>query len=717
MRKWIIAGAILLVLVVLPALALVNLNALINRNKDYLLAQAEEALGRDVEVGDIGVTLWGGIGVRLKNFSLADDPSFSKEPFVRAADLQVNMKLLPLLRKELEVSRVILKRPAINVIKDQSGRFNFSTVGQDKEKRQRHREKEKLEVKKEPPEERAAPPALLVSLVDVDGGDVRYIDRVRGVDFRATQLDFTVKEISLDRPVGFDLEAALFGADKQNLKVKGRVGPFGPKADLDLLPVDADIELESVPLASLEKGIPGFKQSLPRGLDLGGSVGAKTHVSGVLGKEALPQIKGTINLSGVSARIPQLPQPITDVNAKIAFTGKSAELPESPFRVGKSQVRLAAKATSLAPLNLSYRLSSPELNLADLRAAPSGAKRPELLKNLTSEGSVAMRDGALSYRGDLNSPSGTIADGDYQDLQSSLSFAGQVATVESLSLKAFGGALKARGRYDVRETTPRFAAATTVQGMDLTQMFRALAPSAPQNLRGLLNMDLDITGSGKEWNVIQKTLLGQGKAEVVNGVLLDVNLAESVLSGATGIPGVVTLVPAEVRNKYPAIFASKNTEFKQMKGSAIIGDGKARTDDLVISAAEFETLGKGWFAFDRTVDFRALLVLSQPLSQDIVGRVKEMKNLANDQGRMEIPFNLSGKLPGAKPRPDLGHIARAMQKGALERGLDRLFRKKSPKGGEGSLPSQEQQPPVSQEKKKKSPAEEILRGLEGLFGR
>ncbi|MBI1993011.1 MAG: hypothetical protein HYS67_01060 [Deltaproteobacteria bacterium] len=93
MRKWIIGGAILLVLFVLPALALVNLNALINRNKDYLLARAEEALGRHVEVGDIGVTLWGGIGVRLKNFSLADDPSFSKEPFVRAADLQVNMKL------------------------------------------------------------------------------------------------------------------------------------------------------------------------------------------------------------------------------------------------------------------------------------------------------------------------------------------------------------------------------------------------------------------------------------------------------------------------------------------------------------------------------------------------------------------------------------------------------------------------------------------------
>jgi uncharacterized protein involved in outer membrane biogenesis len=58
MRKWIIAGVVLLGLVILAGVALVNLNGLINRNKDYLLAQAKEALGRDVKIGDIGVTLW-----------------------------------------------------------------------------------------------------------------------------------------------------------------------------------------------------------------------------------------------------------------------------------------------------------------------------------------------------------------------------------------------------------------------------------------------------------------------------------------------------------------------------------------------------------------------------------------------------------------------------------------------------------------------------------
>jgi len=98
---------------------------------------------------------------------------------------------------------------------------------------------------------------------------------------------------------------------------------------------------------------------------------------------------------------------------------------------------------------------------------------------------------------------------------------------------------------------------------------------------------------------------------------------------------------------------------------------------------------------------RALLLLSQQLSQDIISRAKETKNLANDQGRLEIPFNLSGQLPGAKPKPDVGYIARAMGKGAVERGLKGLFQKKSPKEGSETSPPQGQQPSESQEKRKK----------------
>ncbi|HEY2988328.1 MAG TPA: AsmA family protein [Candidatus Binatia bacterium] len=709
MRKWlVIVGVIFLVFIAVTALALVNLNSLINRHKDYLLARVQESVGRNFAVADIGVTLWGGFGVRLKQFSIADDPSFSQEPFVRAADLQINMKLLPLLRREFQVSKVILHQPVINVIRDAKGQFNFSTLGGEKEKKEKEREKQKRERP-----ERAGPPPLAVSLVDVDDGEIHYVDAGKGgVDFRATKLDFKIKDVNFDRPVDIDLAAAVFGAAKQNLKLKGRAGPFGPKADFNDLPVEGTIELDSISLANLEKELPGLSRRLPKGVALSGNVEAKTRFSGRLGNDVLPEIDGTVDLSAVSARVPQLAQPITDLSAKINFTGKNAELPESSFHLGNSQVRLAAKVSSFAPLNMSYRLTSPELNLANLKAASSGRKKPEVLKDLKGAGTVVIKDGALTSRGDFSSPGGTIADGDYKDLQTTASFVDRVATIENLSLGAFGGSLKAKGRYDMREATPRLAATANLKAMELTQMFRAFAPTSPQNVRGLIDMDLDVTGSGKEWGELQKTLKGQGKAEVTNGALLDVNLAQSVMSN---IPGGVKVVPNEIRKKYPAVFSAKDTEFKQMKASATIADGKAHTDDLVVSSTEFETQGKGWFAFDRTVDFRGVLFFSQQLSQDIISKAKEAKGFANDQGRIEIPFTLSGKLPGAKPKPDMNYIARAMQKGFMDRGFEGFTRKKGSKGDSETSSADEETASDGKKKKKRNTKDEILRGLEQLF--
>ena len=95
MRKWLIAGAILLILIIVGVVGLLNINALIARNKDYLIGQAEGALGRKVSVDKVEATLFSGIGARLTNFTMADDPAYANGDFVRAKDLQVIVKFWP----------------------------------------------------------------------------------------------------------------------------------------------------------------------------------------------------------------------------------------------------------------------------------------------------------------------------------------------------------------------------------------------------------------------------------------------------------------------------------------------------------------------------------------------------------------------------------------------------------------------------------------------
>ena len=143
--------------------------------------------------------------------------------------------------------------------------------------------------------------------MDVDNGRIHYVDRSQGIDFRANQIDLKINDISFDHPIGVDLSAAVFGAEKQNLKVKGRVGPLGAKAEANNLPLEGDLDLDSVPLANLEKTVPGLKQRYPQGLELAGAIRGKTHFSGSLGKDVLPQINGALNLAEVRAEFRNCP--------------------------------------------------------------------------------------------------------------------------------------------------------------------------------------------------------------------------------------------------------------------------------------------------------------------------------------------------------------------------------------------------------------------------
>jgi len=93
MRKRIIS-AVVLALSGVVVLTLLNVNFLVRRNKDYLIGQVEQVLGRKITVDKIEVTLIP-VGVRWVNFAMADDPTFSADAFLRAKDLKVDFSFYP----------------------------------------------------------------------------------------------------------------------------------------------------------------------------------------------------------------------------------------------------------------------------------------------------------------------------------------------------------------------------------------------------------------------------------------------------------------------------------------------------------------------------------------------------------------------------------------------------------------------------------------------
>jgi uncharacterized protein involved in outer membrane biogenesis len=827
MRKWIISSAVLFCLCLVVVFALLNLNSLINRNKDYFLAQAEQALGRKVSVGDVGVTLWGGVGLRLSNFTMSDDPSFSSSHFVRAEDLQINVKLMPLLRKDFQVKRLILHRPLIEIIRNKEGKFNFSTIGKDK------KPKEPAKVEKEPVErDPKSPTLLLIAVVDISGGEVRYLDQKAGTDFRANQIDLKVRDFDLNRAFSAELAVAVF-SQKQNLKVQAQIGPIGSRTDFTDVPIDGSADIESLDFGKLKSALPAVKAALPKDADVSGILTVKnlrlkgtlkklalkgaldgtdatvnfgntlrktagipltvaaeaqfgdglfrlgqtkmklhtmelsgkgdislgnaamlnlslvsnrfsldgwekivpllqdyqlsgnvevqaTTIQGSLGKGETPKIQGTLALSGVSAKPPQFPKPIKDLDTRIDFTGQRTMLKDTTLSLGNSRIRLAAEIERFSPLALTYKLSTPEIWPADFQAALPEERKADVLRNLSSEGMVGAKDGAFTFRGKLASAQGTLYKINYRDLGTNLVVENKIASIRNLRVNALSGSLQADGEYAFNNPSPRFSLVSKAQGLDLRELYRSWDPKGSRDIQGRLNADMKVSGSGKEWIEIKPSLRGQGQAEVLQGALLDFNIADNVLSSITGIPGLTSFINPQVRKKYPETFEAKDTEFKELKGLFNLADSRMNVKDLRIAAADYTVQGNGWVDFDKRADFQSVLILSQRLSADLGRSAREVTYMFNNQNQVEVPFTLSGTLPKLKARPDAGHIGKMVQRGFLRRGTEELERRFF--GKERSAPSAEPTPQAApsdqkREKKKDSTEEFIRRGLEQFFKR
>jgi uncharacterized protein involved in outer membrane biogenesis len=129
MRKSLfILGVIVGVIAVAVGLVLSNLNAYLTSHKDWLTAQVEGVLGRKVSFSEISVSLSSGFGARVKDVRIADDPTFSAEDFVRAGDVEVSVKMWPALFRRFEVTRIVLDKPDVRIIRTRNGR-NYDSIG------------------------------------------------------------------------------------------------------------------------------------------------------------------------------------------------------------------------------------------------------------------------------------------------------------------------------------------------------------------------------------------------------------------------------------------------------------------------------------------------------------------------------------------------------------------------------------------------------------
>ena len=122
------ALAIVLVIGLVLGVGLVLLNQYVQSTafKQAVLEAAHSALGADVTIDEIRVSLFS--GVTLERVAVANPPGFPGN-LLSADALVVRYRLLPLLRKRLEMEQVSLERPVLRLTRGGRGEWNYESLG------------------------------------------------------------------------------------------------------------------------------------------------------------------------------------------------------------------------------------------------------------------------------------------------------------------------------------------------------------------------------------------------------------------------------------------------------------------------------------------------------------------------------------------------------------------------------------------------------------
>ncbi|HEV2488740.1 MAG TPA: AsmA family protein [Candidatus Acidoferrales bacterium] len=269
-------------------------------NVDNFRPQIEQALGeklgRKVEIGHLTVSLLSG-SLRADQISIADDPAYSRGPFVMAQSLSVGVDVMPLiLSRQLHVHSLELGNPKVQLLRTTSGEWNFATLGASA------KGDPAPNVKDDPPGDPPAPSASAAALNNFSVDKVRISNGTisfgrAGERSRLAYQDVNISADNVSQAAAFPLTFAARTPGGGRLNLDTRVGPIG-NGDANRMPFEGKMKADNVPAPDVQDLLAVLGYSLPQGSSLkGGTIKADLALHGPLEKLVTD---GPVQLSNVT---------------------------------------------------------------------------------------------------------------------------------------------------------------------------------------------------------------------------------------------------------------------------------------------------------------------------------------------------------------------------------------------------------------------------------
>jgi uncharacterized protein involved in outer membrane biogenesis len=354
---------------------------------------------------------------------------------------------------------------------------------------------------------------------------------------------------------------------------------------------------------------------------------------------------------------------ITGVEADLQALGGLVKVSRFTGRLGESVV---TGSMDMGPRGAELALRSEAVHNSDLPTlfALAGIPASPLLSiagKAPFEMTISLTPGLASHT--VNGKAaiervkfGTLA---FEEVQAPFHLERGVFTLDPLTFTTYGGRQQGIVSVDLNQPTPVYSIRTSVQGLDVDQALSANT-TMKNFLAGTGRVAGKVRGSGSTAAALKRSLAGTLEFELKDGVIRNFPLLAAI-NQALGI----------------SEGTDRDTKFQSLSGTATIGGGKARTNDLSLRAGGLTLRGNGTLGFDQRLDLRMTASASPEMSSQLVQRVGLLRRLSNDRGQVTFPVIVTGTTTAPKVSVDLGSMAKKQLEGEVEKGLLDLLQKDS----------------------------------------
>ncbi len=350
----IVVAILLIIVIALPFL--INVNSF----RPKLESELTDALGRQVKVGNLSLSILSG-SVTAEDLSIADDPTFSKDPFIRAKSLKVGVEVMPLIfSKTLHVTDITLDKPEIALLRDASGKWNFSSLGS-------------KSAKAAPASAPSSTPDLSVSKLDVKDGRLSVNRANSSIKPHVyDNVDISVRDFSPKSQFPFTISANLPAGG--TTKLEGKAGPINSD-DVSASPIEAQINVKGLDLTA--SGFVEPSTGIAGVADFDGTLNSDGKVLRTGGTLKAAKLK--LSVKGTPASEPVTVKYTTDYDLK----KEGGTLTQGDVTLGKALAKLTGTYQSQGESTiLNMKLNADGMPVDDLQTMlpalgiilPSGSK-------------------------------------------------------------------------------------------------------------------------------------------------------------------------------------------------------------------------------------------------------------------------------------------------------------------------------------------------------